>query len=146
MGGLAEMFAGAISMALGAYISSKSQIEYYKEEIKDAKKYKHKIFIADEKLDLNKAEFKDPKKIALFIGIAFVLGALIPILPYFFINSLTALVISVLVSIIVLFIVGVFKVHFTYKNWFKSGIEMVVIGIVAAGIAYLIGLFFSSII
>tara|TARA_Y100000310_G_scaffold285479_1_gene308960 strand:+ start:5221 stop:5985 length:765 start_codon:yes stop_codon:yes gene_type:complete len=36
--GLAEMFAGAISMSLGTYISTKSQIEYYKREITREKK------------------------------------------------------------------------------------------------------------
>ena len=38
--GLAEMMAGAISMSLGTYISTKSQLEFYGEEIEKEKKQK----------------------------------------------------------------------------------------------------------
>ena len=38
LGGLAEIVAGSISMGLGAYISTKSEVEYFENQIKNEKK------------------------------------------------------------------------------------------------------------
>jgi VIT1/CCC1 family predicted Fe2+/Mn2+ transporter len=45
---------------------------------------------------------------------------------------------------VTLFLLGALKVRITEKNWLKSGIEMLVVGGIAAVAAYLIGLFLSG--
>ena len=47
---------------------------------------------------------------------------------------------AALTSIETLFIVGASKAIFTRKSWIRSGLEMMVIGILAAAATYAIGL------
>jgi VIT1/CCC1 family predicted Fe2+/Mn2+ transporter len=52
---------------------------------------------------------------------------------------------AIIVTFSALFAIGVWKTTFTRKNKLASGIEMVVAGIVATVIPYLIGSYLSSI-
>tara|TARA_Y100000310_G_scaffold272474_1_gene287434 strand:- start:1682 stop:2368 length:687 start_codon:yes stop_codon:yes gene_type:complete len=174
--GLAAIIAGSISMALGAYISSKSQKEVYlneiereKEHIKKSPKtelkelcilYQKKGFTKKEAeiickgLQRNKKrwlnvmsqelfgfaeEFKDLKKITIIMGLSFILGALIPLTPYFFFNVTNALWISIFASAIGLFLIGIGKCKFTQRSPFKSGLEMLAVGAIATIISYYAG-------
>jgi VIT1/CCC1 family predicted Fe2+/Mn2+ transporter len=49
-----------------------------------------------------------------------------------------------IVSALTLFVIGSFKAYFTIGNRFKSGLQMVVIGIVSALAGYGIGLLFTA--
>jgi len=55
---------------------------------------------------------------------------------------MTAVLVSVGVSVAALFIVGALKTLFTGLAWLRSGLEMVVIGIFATVTTYLIGSLF----
>ncbi len=174
--GIASAIAGAISMALGAYISSKSQKEVYLREIEQEKRhiekapktelkqlcliYKRRGFTDREVevicngLKRNKKrwlqvmtqellgfteEFKDLKKITLIMGLSFIVGASIPLVPYLLFNITTALTFSIFLCIVALFLAGIAKTKFTGLSWIKSGIEMVVIGCVATLVSYYAG-------
>ena len=178
LAGLAGLTAGATSMGLNNYISSKSQTEFYKSEVERERKeieniperekaeieavYKLKGFegkllkqvvnkitsdkklwlkvMMEEELGLFGDDFENPYKIALITGISFIFGALIPIAPYLFISNVSSgLLYSAIASILGLFIVGSAKTMITKKNWLKSGFEMVMVGVLAAGAAYFIG-------
>jgi VIT1/CCC1 family predicted Fe2+/Mn2+ transporter len=67
-------------------------------------------------------------------------GAAVPVLPYLFATGITALVISFVVSTAAHFAVGAAKVIVTGRSWWKSGLEMMVIGLGEAAITYGIGL------
>ena len=72
----------------------------------------------------------------------FLVGAFIPLVGYLFFNGMTAVLVSVGVSVAALFIVGALKTLFTGLAWLRSGLEMVVIGIFATVTTYLIGSLF----
>lgn len=76
---------------------------------------------------------------ALTIGGAYVIGGLVPLLPYMLIQtSKPALYISSFVTLLALFIFGAVKGALTGVIWLRSAIQTVIIGGVAATAAFLI--------
>ena len=87
-------------------------------------------------------ETPDPKRArvsALTIGISYIVGGLIPLSPYILIQDISiALTISVIVTLIALFLFGYIKGRFTGTKPLKSGLQTVFVGGVAAGVAFLL--------
>ncbi|QQG38637.1 MAG: VIT1/CCC1 transporter family protein [Candidatus Woesearchaeota archaeon] len=125
---IAGMVAGAVSMAAGTYLSSKTQLEFLKTEHKNKKELK---FL--------KSHFDTPSQAAIVIFLFYLLGGIIPIFPYAFLTVKSALSTSILLTVVSLFLVGCWKTKLTKRSWLKSGLEMVLVGILAALIGYLIG-------
>lgn len=69
----------------------------------------------------------------------FAFGALFPMIPYFFIGGTQAILISLVVSAIGLFIIGAAITLMTGKSVWFSGTRQVLVGIVAAALTYGIG-------
>ncbi|MBI4671001.1 MAG: VIT1/CCC1 transporter family protein [Chloroflexi bacterium] len=80
---------------------------------------------------------------ALIVGVAAVVGSLVPLLPFFVLPLVTAMWVSILVAGLTLFLVGVYKARLTVGHWSRSGIELAVIGIVSALVGYAVGLLFQ---
>ena len=98
----------------------------------------------EEELGLMEDKFDRPVKVALITGVSFVFGAMIPITPYLITSASTnGLLASAITSLIFMFLIGSAKTVITKKNWFKSGIEMVFIGMISATAAYLLGRLFT---
>ena len=76
---------------------------------------------------------------ALIVGFAAVVGSLIPLLPFAFLHVKAGIVVSILISALVLFIVGVFKARLTVGHPGKSGLEMAIIGTISALVGYAVG-------
>jgi predicted membrane protein (TIGR00267 family) len=95
--------------------------------------------LAEKELGLSLEMAESPTKDAMTMGVSFILGAAVPILPYFFIASNIVIPISVGITILTLFGVGLVKSKVTRKNPMRSGLEMVLIGTVSALLGYLIG-------
>jgi vacuolar iron transporter family protein len=75
----------------------------------------------------------------LTIGIAYIVGGLIPLAPYFFTHTTqTALYYSVGLTLIALLFFGAFKGRFTGAAPIRSGIQTLIIGGLAATAAFLI--------
>jgi predicted membrane protein (TIGR00267 family) len=182
LAGLAGLLSGAISMAAGAYISTKSQREVYEaqvsrereelllepEEEKDELRtlYRLKGYSAEEadrlvermsqdgelmlesmlrdELGLMPETFPNPWLAGLQSGGAFVVGAFVPLIGYIVFNGLTATLVSLAISIVALFVVGVLKTLFTGLPWLRSGLEMALIGLFATITTYLIGGLFEG--
>jgi VIT1/CCC1 family predicted Fe2+/Mn2+ transporter len=89
---------------------------------------------------LGSAEINQPLKAAMVMGASFIAGALIPIVPYFALQGINALYLSVSLSAVMLFGVGVFKGYLAAKSPLLSGIQFFAIAVGAAGLGYLIGL------
>ncbi len=89
---------------------------------------------------LGSAEINRPLQAALVMGLSFIMGATIPILPYMISSGLTALYISALLGGITLFGVGAFKGKLAGKSVILSGLEFFLVAVGAAGAGYLIGL------
>src|ERR671910_1881850 len=89
---------------------------------------------------LGSAEINRPLQAALVMGLSFIMGATIPLLPYMISSGLTALNLSALLGGITLFGVGAFKGKLAGKSVILSGLEFFLVAVGAAGAGYLIGL------
>jgi VIT1/CCC1 family predicted Fe2+/Mn2+ transporter len=76
---------------------------------------------------------------ALVVGLAAVIGSLVPLFPFMFWSVSTSMWLSVVVTALVLFAIGVYKARVTVGKPMKSGLEMAVIGTVSALAGYLVG-------
>lgn len=92
-----------------------------------------------EELNINLTIVGSPLKGALNMFGAFLIGGILPIIPYFFIDGLTALLIAIGISITSSFIIGSIKSNMAKKNWIIGGIEMAGLGTGIALIGYGIG-------
>jgi len=96
--------------------------------------------LAHEELGLSERAFVNPWRSAASATIATAIGAAVPVLPYVFTGGVAALAISFVISTLAHFGVGAAKVVVTGRSWWKSGMEMMVIGLGEAAITYSIGL------
>ncbi len=80
-----------------------------------------------------------PLNIAVVVGLSAIIGSFIPVVPFLFLPVQTAIWATLIISTIVLFFVGFYKAKTTIGNPWKSGLEMSVIGIIAALAGYAIG-------
>lgn len=92
-----------------------------------------KVGIVRENLDL-------PLKDGLMMFLSFLVGSSFPIAPFIFLTPKTAAILAVSLTIMALFLVGWVKSIYTKLNWFKSGLEIVFIGIGAGVMGYIVGL------
>ena len=76
---------------------------------------------------------------AVYSFILFAVGALIPVIPFFFTSGTTAIVISVAGSALGLFLIGSAITLFTGKSIWFSGLRQVIFGLAAAAITFGIG-------
>ena len=80
-----------------------------------------------------------PLQGALIMGAAFGLGSLPPIVPHLIVGAEYAVVVSVVLTLAVLFAIGVVKSRWTHRSWWASGLEILVIGAVAGVAGYFFG-------
>ncbi len=94
-------------------------------------------FMMKYELGLEKPDPKRATKSALNIGLSYIAGGIIPLSPYFFITSSTeALKISVVATLICLFVFGYFKSRITGVNPWLGALKVTLIGALAAGAAF----------
>ena len=92
-----------------------------------------------EEHQLNPVDRRGAWKPALVVGISAIIGSLIPLLPFVFLPIGMSMWVSVLITALVLFVVGVYKARVTVGNPGKSGLEMAVIGTLSALVGYAVG-------
>lgn len=80
---------------------------------------------------------------ALVVGLATMLGALLPVLPFLWLGVRLAMWTSTAVAGGALFAIGAYKAHVTVGRPWKAGLEMAVIGIVSALVGWGIGAVFG---
>ncbi len=98
-----------------------------------------------EELNLPMKFNASPIKSAVVVFISTLIGSLLPLAPFLvaptgIISINEAIVVSLVISVTVLFTMGAAKAKLTVGNWFVSGLELATIGTVAAGTGYFIGL------
>lgn len=178
LAGVAGLLAGALSMALGEWISVKSsqelhenqmQLEMDELETNPAGEQKelaliymakgvpaeqaikmaadvmlnidtaHEVLVREE-LGINPEELKgSAMEAAIYSFVLFAVGAVIPVIPFFFVSGTTAIIISVVSSAIGLFLIGSAITLFTGKSIWFSGFRQVIFGLIAAAITFGIG-------
>ena len=97
------------------------------------------VMMTDE-LGLAPIETGGVVKTAAMVGLSSVVGSLVPLLPYFFLPIRYSLLPSVAVSALVLFMMGYYKGRMTMGRYWKSAMELAVIGLCAAFAGYFISL------
>jgi len=91
-------------------------------------------------LRIHQTKLSNPIKMGGVIGLSFLIGALIPLVPFLLLpTAISALVVSALISPLFLFAVGAWKGRVVGRKLWRSGLETLLIGAAAAGILYLIG-------
>ena len=176
--GLAGLLAGALSMALGEWISVTSSKELYENQMqleleelennpegeqwelaliyqskgipeeqakqmaKDIisnKELAHEVLIKEE-LGINKEDLEgSAMEAAVASFILFAVGAIIPVIPFFFVGGFRAIILSSIFSGFGLFLIGASITLFTGKSIWHSGFRQVVFGLAAAAITFGIG-------
>ena len=102
-------------------------------------------FMMKYELGLEKPDPKRATKSALNIGLSYIAGGVIPLSPYFFIsNSTDALKISVVATLICLFVFGYFKSKITGVNALWGALKVTLIGAVAAAAAFSVAKLFEA--
>ena len=181
--GIAGIVAGAISMAIGEYLSTKSQEEVYDAEKKLEKDHienniEHEIqelrefytakgfegellesivqkIASDPEILLNEmmmAEFgvleqerRSPITATIIVGIAFVLGSIIPVIPFLFVEQTsTGILISSIMSFIGLFSIGGLKGYVVKGNVNRAGLENLLLRAAGAIVTFTIGFLVGS--
>lgn len=179
--GLANLFADGFSMATGAYLSTKSEQEFYdKEQAREAWEVEHypdgerteliELYRAsgygageaEQLVDLishDKERWVDAMMVdelgllrddrnpllnALATLLAFVVFGATPLLVYLLgllieVPTPVRFPVSLGLSAAALFGLGAAKVRVTHQNPLRSGVEMLLVGGLAAAVAYLIG-------
>ncbi len=96
-------------------------------------------FMMKYELNLDKPDPKRARKSAFNIGMSYVVGGLVPLSPYFFVsNAQQGLIISVIITLICLYIFGFFKSKLTGVNPITGGLKIMLIGALAAGAAFIV--------
>jgi VIT1/CCC1 family predicted Fe2+/Mn2+ transporter len=90
--------------------------------------------------ELKLSPVKDkPLDAAAVVFAASIVAAIIPLIPFVFFPVFTAIIYTLAISVVTLFIAGAIEAKITIGNWEKRGAEMAVIGMLAALLGYLIG-------
>jgi VIT1/CCC1 family predicted Fe2+/Mn2+ transporter len=85
-----------------------------------------------------------PLRSGLTVGVSYLIGAAVPVIPYVFTPPSIGIVISAIATIIVLFAVGAAKTVITSRSWWRSGLESMAIGIAAGAVTFGAGKLFGS--
>jgi vacuolar iron transporter family protein len=105
---------------------------------KDKKRWLDDLLMHE--LHLHKEELDNPLKVASVIGVAFLVGAFVPLSGYLFaMQRSVGIVLSVSFSLIFLFLVGGWKGRLSGRKFLNAGLEMFLIGAAASVLLFLIG-------
>ncbi len=178
LSGLAGLLAGAISMALGEWLSVQSSRELHQAQIATERDeiltmpedeaeelaliYQAKGMAAEEAERAAKEVMADPDafldtKVREELGIdpeelggsaweaaiasffLFSIGAIVPVIPFFFLEGARAVLVSLVLAGIGLFLLGATTALVTGTPILRTGSRSLVLGLIAAGVTYGIG-------
>ena len=123
MTGVIYAFVEAFSMAVGSFLSEKSSEEYLVEgEVPDSK-----AFLS-----------------GVIMFVSFILSSFIPIVPYMFVSFTLAFWLSIIFSIIALFIVGMIAAKVSKVSVVNHALKMVFLGGAAIVIGVIVGKFVKA--
>ena len=96
-------------------------------------------FMMKHELGLQKPDPKRAKKSAFNIGTSYIVGGMVPLIPYFFVaTAIEGLKFSAMITLVCLYIFGFFKSKMTGINPWIGGLKVMMIGALAAGTAFTI--------
>jgi len=96
--------------------------------------------LASERLGSSEEALSNPLVSASSGALSTAVGAIIPIIPFFFLQGVPAVIAAAIVSLAAHFAVGAAKSLITVRSWWSSGFEMTVVGAVEGAVTYGIGI------
>jgi VIT1/CCC1 family predicted Fe2+/Mn2+ transporter/rubrerythrin len=96
--------------------------------------------LASERLSTSEEGLKVPLVSATSGALSTAVGAIIPVIPFFFMSGIRAVVAAAIISLVAHFAVGAAKSLITVRSWWASGFEMTAVGAVEGAVTYVIGL------
>ena len=96
--------------------------------------------LARERLNTTEEGLSKPLVSALSGALSTAVGAFIPILPFFFMTGIPAVILAAVISLLAHFAVGAAKSLITIRSWWASGFEMTWIGALEGLVTYVIGI------
>jgi VIT1/CCC1 family predicted Fe2+/Mn2+ transporter/bacterioferritin (cytochrome b1) len=96
--------------------------------------------LARERLTTTEEGLSKPMVSAVSGALSTAIGALIPIIPFFFLTGIPAVILAAIVSLVAHFAVGAAKSLITIRSWWSSGFEMTWIGALEGAVTYVIGI------
>ena len=96
--------------------------------------------LARERLSTTEEGLSKPWVSAVSGAISTAVGAFIPIVPFFFMSGIPAVIVAAIVSLLAHFAVGAAKSLITIRSWWSSGLEMTMVGAVEGVVTYVIGI------
>jgi VIT1/CCC1 family predicted Fe2+/Mn2+ transporter len=100
--------------------------------------------VMDEELHLQPVATRDIVRTAIVVGIATLIGHMIPLVPFAFLDRTSALILAFVLSAITLFGVGAYSALTLAGDWRRSGLKFIAIGLGAAAIGFVIGRLFNA--
>ena len=89
-----------------------------------------------EELGLTQSVFVPPLRAGFGVGLSYMVGALFPLAPYFVLERPWALFASMILTVLVLFSVGIARGRMNQLSVWKSGFEMAGLGAAGALVCY----------
>jgi VIT1/CCC1 family predicted Fe2+/Mn2+ transporter len=159
LAGLAGLVSGAISMAAGEYNSMKVQAELLQRELAvearelrrrpDAERHELARIYEDpataletharEELGINPGQLGSPIGAGVSSFLAFTVGGLVPLAPWFFGSGATAIVTSLVLGVVAAAVVGVLIARSTDRPPWRIVVRQMLFTLVPAGVTFLIG-------
>jgi VIT1/CCC1 family predicted Fe2+/Mn2+ transporter/rubrerythrin len=96
--------------------------------------------LASERLGTSEEALANPLVSAGSGALSTAVGAAIPILPFFFLQGIKAVIAAAIISLAAHFAVGAAKSLITVRSWWSSGFEMTVVGALEGAVTYGIGI------
>jgi predicted membrane protein (TIGR00267 family) len=96
--------------------------------------------LAAEELNITEEALSNPVTSALSGALSTAIGAFIPLIPFFFMQGIPAVIAAAIISLIAHFAVGAAKSMITVRSWWSSGLEMTLVGAIEGVVTYVIGI------
>src|ERR1035441_3798436 len=96
--------------------------------------------LSSERLGSSAEALSNPLVSASSGALSTAVGAAIPIIPFFFLSCVPAVIAAAIISLAAHFAVGAAKSLITVRSWWSSGFEMTVVGAVEGAVTYGIGI------
>jgi VIT1/CCC1 family predicted Fe2+/Mn2+ transporter/rubrerythrin len=96
--------------------------------------------LAAERLGSSEEALSNPLVSASSGALSTAVGAIIPVIPFFFMQGIPAVIAAAVVSLAAHFAVGAAKSLITVRSWWSSGLEMTAVGAVEGAVTYGIGI------
>lgn len=95
--------------------------------------------LVEKELGISPDVTSNPVKDAIVMGLAFIIGAAIPLVPHFFLTGGQAIGVSVGATLAGLFALGMYKGRMVERSPLLQGLEILGIGTLSAGVGYALG-------